>query len=38
VNELVIPNYKQTWGSIRKIADLNVRCRTPSGASEEYSA
>ena len=21
VNELVIPNYKQTWGNIRKIAD-----------------
>ena len=21
VNELIIPNYKQTWGNIRKIAD-----------------
>lgn len=21
VNELVLPNYKQTWGNIRKIAD-----------------
>jgi len=21
VNELIIPNYKQTWGNIQKIAD-----------------
>ena len=25
VNELIIPNYKQTWGNIRKIADAPER-------------
>ncbi len=36
-NELVIPNYKQTWGDIRKIADAPRNVRTISFKSKEYS-
>jgi arsenite oxidase large subunit len=35
VNELVIPNYKQTWGSIRKIADAPEGMRHLTFKSEE---
>jgi arsenite oxidase large subunit len=38
VNELVIPNYKQTWGGIRKIADAPEGVRHLTFKSEEYSA
>jgi arsenite oxidase large subunit len=36
VNELIIPNYKQTWGSIRKIADKPEGARHLSFKSQEY--
>jgi arsenite oxidase large subunit len=36
VNELVIPNYKQTWGSIRKLADAPASTRHLSFKSQEY--
>lgn len=36
VNEFVIPNYKQTWGSIRKIADAPEVTRRLSFKSQEY--
>ena len=29
VNELIIPNYKQTWGNIRKLADAPQVTRAP---------
>jgi arsenite oxidase large subunit len=38
VNELIIPNYKQTWGSIRKIADAPEATAGLSFKSQEYSA
>ena len=38
VNELVIPNYKQTWGNIRKIADAPQVTQHLSFKSEEYRA
>ncbi len=37
VNEFVIPNYKQTWGGIRKIADAPEAVRHMTFKSEEYS-
>lgn len=37
-NELVIPNYKQTWANIRKIADAPESVRHLSFKSLEYSA
>ena len=37
VNELVIPNYKQTWGNIRKLADAPKITWHLSFKSEEYS-
>jgi len=37
-NELVIPNYKQTWGNIRKIADAPRAVRHLSFKSKEYRA
>jgi arsenite oxidase large subunit len=37
VNELIIPNYKQTWGAIRKIADAPEAVKSISFKSEEYS-
>ena len=37
VNEFIIPNYKQTWGGIRKIADAPEGVRHLTFKSEEYS-
>ncbi|WP_421878610.1 arsenate reductase (azurin) large subunit [Pacificispira sp.] len=37
VNELVLPNYKQTWGNIRKISDAPESVRHISFKSKEYS-
>lgn len=36
-NELVIPNYKQTWGNIRKLADAPANVTRISFKSKEYS-
>ena len=37
VNELIVPNYKQTWGNIRKIADApEVRFHHLTFKSQEY--
>jgi arsenite oxidase large subunit len=36
-NELIIPNYKQTWGNIRKIASAPEGARKTSFKSWEYS-
>ena len=36
VNELIIPNYKQTWGNIRKIASAPGAARGTSFKSWEY--
>jgi len=38
VNEFVIPNYKQTWGDIRKIADAPEGVRHITFKSKEYTA
>ena len=38
VNEFIIPNYKQTWGAIRKIADAPEGVRHLTFKSEEYAA
>ncbi|VVS98108.1 arsenate reductase (azurin) large subunit [Rhizobium sp. EC-SD404] len=38
VNEFIIPNYKQTWGDIRKIADAPQSVAHLSFKSKEYSA
>ena len=38
VNEFIIPNYKQTWGDIRKIADAPEAVRHLTFKSEEYPA
>ena len=35
-NELIIPNYKQTWGNIRKIADAPEATRHLTFKSQEY--
>ena len=37
VNELIIPNYKQTWGNIRKIADAPANVKGLSFKSIEYA-
>lgn len=37
VNELIIPNYKQTWANIRKIADAPEVTRQLSFKSQEYA-
>jgi len=37
VNELVIPNYKQTWAAIRKLSDAPEGARQLSFKSLEYS-
>jgi len=37
VNELIIPNYKQTWGNIRKIADAPQSVKHLSFKSKEYA-
>ena len=36
VNELIIPNYKQTWGNIRKLAEAPQNVRHLSFKSQEY--
>jgi len=38
VNELVIPNYKQTWANIRKIADAPEAVKHLTFKSQEYTA
>jgi arsenite oxidase large subunit len=38
VNEFIIPNYKQTWGSIRKIADAPEVTKSLTFKSQEYRA
>lgn len=38
VNEFIIPNYKQTWGAIRKIADAPAAMKQVSFKSMEYKA
>jgi arsenite oxidase large subunit len=38
VNEFVIPNYKQTWGNIRKLADAPEGVKHLSFKSLEYTA
>jgi arsenite oxidase large subunit len=35
-NELIIPNYKQTWGNIRKISDAPEAVRHLSWKTQEY--
>jgi arsenite oxidase large subunit len=37
VNEFIIPNYKQTWAGIRKIADAPAALRNVTFKSQEYS-
>jgi arsenite oxidase large subunit len=37
VNEFIIPNYKQTWGAIRKIAEAPEAVRHLTFKSEEYT-
>jgi arsenite oxidase large subunit len=36
VNEFIIPNYKQTWGAIRKLADAPEGTRHLTFKSQEY--
>jgi len=38
VNEDIIPNYKQTWGNIRKIADAPESVRHGTFKSKEYTS
>lgn len=38
VNEFVIPNYKQTWGNIRKISDAPAGVAHLTCKSKEYTA
>lgn len=38
VNEFIIPNYKQTWGNIRKIADAPKGLRENSFKNQDYTA
>lgn len=38
VNEFIIPNYKQTWGSIRKISDAPAGVAHLTFKSKEYTA
>jgi arsenite oxidase large subunit len=37
VNELVIPNYKQTWAGVRKLSDAPANTRQLSFKSLEYT-
>jgi arsenite oxidase large subunit len=37
VNELILPNYKQTWGNIRKISDAPSTVAHLSFKSKEYT-
>jgi arsenite oxidase large subunit len=38
VNELIIPNYKQTWANIRKIADAPESVKHLTFKSQEYTS
>lgn len=38
MNEFIIPNYKQTWGNIRKLADAPESVRGLSFKSKDYVA
>ncbi|MEJ2000586.1 MAG: arsenate reductase (azurin) large subunit, partial [Maritimibacter sp.] len=38
VNELVLPDYKHTWGNIRKLANATPQARSVSFKSKEYKA
>ncbi len=38
VNELVLPDYKHTWGNIRKLADATPAARSVSFKSKEYTS
>jgi arsenite oxidase large subunit len=38
VNELILPNYKQTWANIRKISDAPANVKASSFKSWEYVA
>lgn len=38
VNELIIPNYKQTWANIRKISDAPESVRHLTFKSQEYTS
>ena len=38
VNELILPNYKQTWANIRKISDAPASVRGLSFKSFDYVA
>ena len=38
VNELVLPDYKHTWGNIRKLADATPQARAVSFKSKEYTS
>ena len=38
VNEFIIPNYKQTWGAIRKLTDAPGATQHLSFKSQEYAA
>ena len=37
VNEFIIPNYKQTWGDIRKISGMPGSVKHLSFKSQEYA-
>jgi hypothetical protein len=38
VNEFIIPNYKQTWGAIRKLSDAPEGVKHATFKSQEYAA
>ena len=38
VNELVLPDYKHTWGNIRKLADATPAAKAVSFKSKEYTS
>jgi arsenite oxidase large subunit len=38
VNELILPNYKATWGNIRKLSDATPRSAHVSFKSKEYTS
>ena len=38
VNELIIPNYKQTWANIRKISDAPEGVKHLTFKSQEYTS
>jgi arsenite oxidase large subunit len=37
VNEFIIPNYKQTWGNVRKISDAPAGLRSNSFKNQDYA-